>query len=274
MPQKSTYRAIILCTEGNIGSIVHLNKILKTKNVEVEGIIISPSAPGGIKKNWKYIKRIGFFYSLIFAFQFIMQHLILGLNIIRHKIFRRNYILPLKSAAGEIPIFETSDIHDDKSKQFIQDQEADLLISANFNQILKPEVIKLTKLGAINIHPANVENYRGAMNYFWVLKNKEKKTGVTIHWMDEKIDTGEVINIKDFKINDNDTQFSINIKTSLIGSLLLRKILQSGNIEKNKEKISEKGKYHSIPEEKDLEDYNLKSPFYRIRQFFWLFKKV
>ena len=75
----------------------------------------------------------------------------------------------------------------------IQDLKPDIIVSAYFNQIIKEPVIDLPKFGILNIHPGWLPAYRGAMAYFWVLKNGSEKAGVSIHWIDKGIDTGELV---------------------------------------------------------------------------------
>ena len=80
--------------------------------------------------------------------------------------------------------------------------QPDVLVSAYFSQILKSEIIQLPRFGVLNIHPGWLPAYRGAMAYFWVLHNGSDPGGVSVHWIDEGIDTGEILERRFFRIRD------------------------------------------------------------------------
>jgi methionyl-tRNA formyltransferase len=82
------------------------------------------------------------------------------------------------------------------SSEFICDIEkynADLFISMSFNQILKKEIISFPKLGFINCHAGALPFYRGRNPLNWALINGESSFGITVHYVDEGIDTGDII---------------------------------------------------------------------------------
>ena len=78
---------------------------------------------------------------------------------------------------------------------------ADLILIIAGNQIIKQEVLDSTKYGVFNIHSSLLPNYKGLMPTFWVLKNNEQKTGVTLYQLTEGIDNGPIISSKDFIIS-------------------------------------------------------------------------
>ena len=61
------------------------------------------------------------------------------------------------------------------------------------NQIFKKQIIELAPKGCINLHTALLPKYRGLMPTFWVLKNNEKYTGVSVFFVDKGIDSGPII---------------------------------------------------------------------------------
>jgi methionyl-tRNA formyltransferase len=81
----------------------------------------------------------------------------------------------------------------------------DLFVSMSFNQIFKSEIINLTKHKIINCHAGKLPFYRGRNVLNWVLINDEKEFGITVHHVDEGIDTGDIILQKNFEISDEDT---------------------------------------------------------------------
>ena len=84
-----------------------------------------------------------------------------------------------------------------------------LLVSMSFDQIFKKEIINLTKYKSINCHAGKLPFYRGRNILNWALINDEKEFGITVHYIDEKIDSGDIILQKSYKISDKDNYKSL-----------------------------------------------------------------
>lgn len=82
---------------------------------------------------------------------------------------------------------------------------ADIFVSMSFNQIFKKEFINLPPLKTINCHVGKLSFYRGRNILNWVLINDEPEFGITVHYVDEGIDTGDIILQKTYPITDEDT---------------------------------------------------------------------
>lgn len=94
------------------------------------------------------------------------------------------------------------------SQSFIETAKfynCDLFVSMSFNQIFKKEIINLPSLGVINCHAGKLPFYRGRNILNWALINDEKEFGITVHYIDEGIDTGDIINQRSYPITDKDT---------------------------------------------------------------------
>ena len=94
------------------------------------------------------------------------------------------------------------------SQSFIETAKSyncDLLVSMSFNQIFRKEIIGVPRLGVINCHAGKLPFYRGRNILNWVLINDEKEFGITVHYIDEGIDTGDIINQRTYPITDKDT---------------------------------------------------------------------
>ncbi len=98
------------------------------------------------------------------------------------------------------------------SEDFINRAKAyncDLFVSMSFNQIFKTEVINVPKLKTINCHAGKLPFYRGRNILNWALINDEKNFGITVHYIDEGIDTGDIILQREFPISDHDNYGSL-----------------------------------------------------------------
>jgi methionyl-tRNA formyltransferase len=93
------------------------------------------------------------------------------------------------------------------SKEFVEcvsKYECNLFVSMSFNQIFKKEIINLPNLKTINCHAGKLPFYRGRNILNWALINDEKEFGITVHFVDEGIDTGDIILQETYPIKDND----------------------------------------------------------------------
>ena len=88
--------------------------------------------------------------------------------------------------------------------QTVKKYDSDLFVSMSFNQIFRLEILGLPKLGVINCHAGKLPFYRGRNILNWAIINDEKEFGITVHYVDEGIDTGDIIKQKCYPINDND----------------------------------------------------------------------
>lgn len=81
----------------------------------------------------------------------------------------------------------------------------DLFVSMSYNQIFKKDIINIPPMKTINCHAGKLPFYRGRNILNWVLINDEKEFGITVHYIDEGIDTGDIILQRLFPITDSDT---------------------------------------------------------------------
>lgn len=98
------------------------------------------------------------------------------------------------------------------SNEFIEIAETyktDLFVSMSFNQIFKAAILSIPKFGVINCHAGKLPFYRGRNILNWALINDEKEFGITVHYVDEGIDTGDIIKQKCYPIIDSDDYNSL-----------------------------------------------------------------
>jgi methionyl-tRNA formyltransferase len=106
---------------------------------------------------------------------------------------------------NNIDYIKTSNINSNEFLQEIKKNDCDLFVSMSFNQIFKEEIINMTPFKIINCHAGKLPFYRGRNILNWVLINDEKEFGITVHYVDKGIDTGDIILQKTFPITDLDT---------------------------------------------------------------------
>jgi methionyl-tRNA formyltransferase len=145
----------------------------------------------------------------------------------------------------DIPVTDISgSVNSPESLELIRAQRPDLLVSIAGNQIFKKKLRNLAPNGCLNLHTALLPKYRGLMPSFWVLKNGEEETGVSVFFMDEGIDNGPIIVQKRIAIGDM-SQAELIRQSKIIG---MDAIIEAV------EKI-EAGGYELIPNDGDQKTY-------------------
>ncbi len=117
---------------------------------------------------------------------------------------------------------------DPNNGTFVNEQAAlapDLYVLAAYGRILRRELLDVPRLGAINIHPSLLPRYRGATPIQRAIMAGDGETGVTIIFMDEKIDHGEMIVQRSITIEPNDDYGSLASKLADLGASMLIDIL-------------------------------------------------
>ncbi len=134
---------------------------------------------------------------------------------------------PIKKLAVEnnIPVFQPNRIKEEYEK--ILNTKADIIITCAYGQIIPKKILDYPSLGCINVHASLLPKYRGGAPIHWCLLNGEEKTGITIMYMAEKMDAGDIISQVEYKITDTDNVGTLHEKLSIMGAELLIKTLPS-----------------------------------------------
>lgn len=102
----------------------------------------------------------------------------------------------------------------------------DLIVVAVFGQILKADIIGVPRLGAINVHPSMLPRYRGPNPFYWTLRNREEQTGLTVHHIDEGIDTGDIILQREMPVIPGDTETTLHHRSAEVARELLGEVVR------------------------------------------------
>jgi folate-dependent phosphoribosylglycinamide formyltransferase PurN len=94
--------------------------------------------------------------------------------------------------AHNVPIHFVSNYHSEDSIALMRAADADLGVILGTN-ILKASVFKIPRFGSINVHQGLAPYYRGCPAVFWELFNGEREVGLTVHYVESKVDTGEIV---------------------------------------------------------------------------------
>lgn len=150
-------------------------------------------------------------------------------NFFRRILWKEMKIKTFHQIAKEvgIPIYKAKDFNSPACHAFLENIGVNLIVSAYNNQILKKVTYALPRLGCVNIHPAMLPDFRGLDPVFQALMYGVRDFGVTIHRVDSKIDTGDIIQQDPIQIRDNDTLFSLNVRCWMLGARMLENVLEA-----------------------------------------------
>ena len=91
--------------------------------------------------------------------------------------------------------------------------DLDLVVSFLFWKKIRKSLIEAPRLGCFNFHPAPLPEFRGRRGYNFAILEGSEEYGATVHWVDEGIDTGDVVEVRRFKIAQLETAFSLEQRT-------------------------------------------------------------
>lgn len=230
-------------------NLKYLKEILPSHS-EIVGCVVNDVSPFGkkesfIKKSYKTFSIFGLSFFLFYSFKYVISKISKSNNIY--------YFL----AKNNIPVINIDkNINHEDSVNKIKMYNPDLLISILGNQIFKDPIINLASKGCINLHTALLPKYRGLMPTFWVLKNNEKYTGVSVFYVDKGIDSGPIIIQKTIEIG-NKTQKELIELTKRIGMDAIAEAVDQinyNNVNIIENNASEKT-YFSFPTKIDVKEF-------------------
>ena len=108
--------------------------------------------------------------------------------------------------------------NNDSEKNFIKNLKADLGIVVAYGKLIPSDFLSLTNKGFINIHASLLPKWRGASPIQRSIMNLEKKTGISIMKIEEKLDSGPICNSYELKINENENSESLSNRLSLLAA--------------------------------------------------------
>jgi methionyl-tRNA formyltransferase len=177
-------------------------------NISICGITILPPH----RKNRNYLdwfKERARIYTL---FELIIVGFLFVYAKINSLLFRRSpYTLEYLTSKYRIPVIPTNDINSVEYVNTILSLGVDCIISISCPQLFKNEILSSCKYN-INAHGTLLPRHRGVFGSWWTLFSCDKYGGSTIHTMELKLDAGQILWQKEFKLEKRDTQFSVAYK--------------------------------------------------------------
>lgn len=153
---------------------------------------------------------------------------------------------PVKEEALRLglPVIQPEKLRNSEELHEIINLQPDIVITAAFGQILPKELLEAPKLGCINVHASLLPKYRGGAPIHQAILDGQTKTGITIMYMAEKLDAGDIISQKEIPIEETDHTGGLFDKLSIVGRDLLKETLPTiiagtnARISQNEEEVT------------------------------------
>ena len=141
------------------------------------------------------------------------------------------------SKTVNLPILQPTNLKNEDFNNELRELKADLQIVVAFRML--PKIVwQMPKYGTFNLHASLLPQYRGAAPIHWAIINGESKTGVTTFFIDDKIDTGEIILQKEIEVTKNETVGVLHDKLMFLGAGLVADtvdLITSGKVNTTKQ---------------------------------------
>ncbi len=183
--------------------------------------------------------------------------------------------IPIKSTLSLLSLAEkyrceycqVENVNNDVLYNRVKQFGPEVIVVSAFSQILKDRIRALPSRGCINMHPSLLPRYRGPSPEYWIVKNKEPRSGVTVHYLDGGIDSGDIVLQKEFLTNPGETRNSLHRRAAIEGASLIVEalsLIRADRVERQEQK-EEEATYYSFPRmdssgnttRKMIDDYRL-----------------
>jgi len=205
-----------------------LDLVQHKQNIDLSKIYVVPSFDEGLMQRAARGFRFYGFWG------FLQQGLRISANKILSSLGLKLESVSSLGAYYSVPVENVKNINEPSFISALKEQKPDVILSVAAPQIFKKELLKVPQWGCINVHSAKLPKYRGMMPNFWAMYHGDKKAGITVHTMDEKLDQGKIVLQDEIEIRENDTLDSLVIRSKKRGAELVVDALEqikSGDVE-------------------------------------------
>ena len=220
---------VLVTREKSLHTPDVVESLVRGRCEDIVGIVVSTDRP----RSSRTLLRLAFEELRFYGFRGCLSLRFLHLR--GKALDSLRYLLPIRSFHStkavaqhySIPIHSCQNINHPDFLEFMSNELApDVIVSVANPQIFRKEILGLPRLGCVNIHPSLLPKYRGPASPFWVLACDEVETGVTVHYMDEGIDSGDIILQSKVPIHPEDTPHSRRARTLRLGATLALQALE------------------------------------------------
>lgn len=259
-------RIFIITMDDPIQTRDFIKYIIDNKQGQIVGLAMAKGDRMTIGKNnskWKYLVSL---LLIMGIFHFIKNSTITLADKIRKKLARKGIgkdpsILQYAKSKG-IPVFDIKTANNKAFQEELKNLKPDVIINQS-QSIIKKDLLEIPTIGVLNRHNALLPKNRGRLTPFWVLYKNEPYTGVSIHFVNEGIDSGDIIIQESYPVERRDTFNSLVKKNydiapkAMIAALDKLEAGETTFLSNNDDEAT----YNTVPTLKDAFNYRKKRLF-------------
>lgn len=260
---------VLFLSNGGIFPDILLRELLAVPNLKFVGIILSNRVfykkCNFISGAFRFFIRCGVFYT-VYIWLITTFAELLG-------VFTKTGSLKFLAKKHHIPLLKTRDVNSAVAIDFIRNLKPNLLLSAHFDQLLRPPLCDGQEFAAVNIHPSKIPEYKGLEPVIYALLNKESHVSVTLHRTSTTFDSGNIIDSATIKHLPNESVFSITRRLMHSASSIFKSSIPNILDRHSGTPQSDSGSYNSWPNTQSIRRlYKMNIPLIRISELALFFK--
>lgn len=235
-----------------------LQKVVSEESIEIIGITGVPPSLGTQSTPRFMLDLLRRFGPLIFTKQLAFYGTYFLLDIVnRLRNSGEPYSPKTLSERHGIEYEHTKNVNSTSYVEYVESKSPDVIASVATPQKFDPGLYELANGCSINIHSSLLPEYRGLSPSFWTLYHGEDQTGITVHYIDEDLDTGDIILQETLPIQPDDTLHSLNTRVAQKGSSILVESLEQIRTDSvDSTSIDpDEGSYYSMPSREQVKDF-------------------
>ena len=242
-------RIYIITMDDPIQTYRFIKEIIDSKKDEIVGLAVPKGNRLTLSKGKSKIAYIISLFLIMGPWHFFITSFRTVIFKIKKKLYSlgigKNPSIAAYAESKKIPTINITTPNSKKFRDHLETLDLDIIINQSQN-IIKKELLSIPKIGVLNRHNALLPKNRGRLTPFWVVFNEEKETGVSIHFVEEGIDSGDIVVQKRYNVSKRDNFNSIVKKNYAIAS---KSMVEAINI------LSTKN-YELIPNDDKKATYN------------------
>ena len=241
--QRDTHRLSVVVITQNDSLVIPENviKIIRSGFVDLRAVVVVDGAAAVGRRKWQFLRGFGLIQTLSLARRMISTKMAI----------RFGQKKDLKGAAdlARAAYVQAINLHDQWLISYLTSMKPDVIASFSAPTIFKKSVLEIPRLGCVNLHCSLLPKYAGLLPSFWVLFNGESTAGASVHYMDDKIDNGEILGQCSIDIPEGTSMYDLIRLTKDIGGDLMVQVLRElhDGVSASKPNRAEDGSYFSWP---------------------------
>jgi len=229
---------------------VYLSRVVRRRDTDVVAVVAVGTARklSSLRYLWERMRVRG-------VRAFLLKGLQMGLYRVLDRIDGTIGLQGFTTVLG-IPLRRVRNIKSKTFLDWVRDLHPDVILSVTCPKIIGKELLDIPPLGCINMHCAVLPDGRGRDPAFWSLYRGHKWTAVTVHYMDEEMDNGEILAQDMLEIRDSDTVESLYQQIAEVGAGTIARVLDCIGTGRERRLPNDKGKatWFGVPTRRDVRE--------------------